>query len=92
MKKKNITTDDLARMVQKGFDDTSKKIEVDKLFNKVDKRFNDVKNRFVGVNRRFDAIDDRLDRIEKLILSDHKKRIEKLEIEVNKLKELLTVK
>jgi len=92
MKKKNITTDDLARMVQKGFNETAKKAEVDKRFNDVDKRFDDVKSRFEGVGRRFDAIDDRLDKIEKLILADHKKRIERLEIEVKELKELLAVK
>ena len=59
MKKKNITIDDLARMVNKGFEGTAKSKEV---------------------NVRFDKIDNRLDRIEKLILADHKRRIEKLEI------------
>ncbi len=99
MKKKNITIDVLAGMVQKGFMETSKKVEVDNRFDKVDNRFDevdnrfdDVKSRFVGVNRRFDAVDDRLDRIEKLILADHKKRIERLEVEVKELKELLAVK
>lgn len=71
MKKKNITIEDLARMIQKGFLETAKKAEVDK---------------------RFDKVEDRLERIEKLILADHKRRIEKLEIEVKELKELLAVK
>lgn len=86
MAKKNITIENLAHMVKKGFDGA------DLRFDKVDQRFDDVKSRFEGVNRRFDAIDDRLDRIEKLILADHKKRIERLEIEVKELKELLAVK
>jgi archaellum component FlaC len=75
MKKKNITIDDLAIMVQKGFQETAKKEEMDK--------------RFDGVDKRFDGVDKRLDRIEKLILADHKERIEKLELEVKELKDLI---
>ena len=70
--KKNITTDDLARMVQKGFSG------VDLRFDRVDKRF--------------DKIEDRLETIEKLLIVDHRQRIEKLETEVRELKELLAVK
>lgn len=71
MAKKNITIDDLAIMVKKGFDGTAQKNEVDRRFNKVD---------------------NQLERIEKLVLVDHKRRIERLEIEVKELKELLAVK
>lgn len=78
MKKKRITIEDLARMVQKGFLETAKKDEVNVQFDEV--------------NVRFDKIEDRLERIEKLILADHKRRIEKLEFEVKELKELLSVK
>ncbi|MFH1181293.1 MAG: hypothetical protein V1705_02810 [bacterium] len=70
MKSKNVTIDDLARMVKKGFDETAKKEEV---------------------NVRFDKVEERLDKIEKLILADHKRRIDKLEVEVRELKELLAV-
>ena len=82
MKKKNVTIDDLAVMVQGGFIETNKRI--DKLSDSVDKRFD-------GVDKRFDKVEKRLDRIEKLILSDHKDRIEKLEMEVQELKNLLAV-
>ncbi|MDD3729118.1 MAG: hypothetical protein PHH17_03515 [Candidatus Pacebacteria bacterium] len=71
MKKKNITIDDLAMMIKKGFDETAKKSEV---------------------SRRFDVIEGRLEKIEKLILADHKRRIEKLEMEIKELKELFAVK
>ena len=71
MKKKNITIDDLARMVHRGFDETSKKKDVDKQFS---------------------VILDRLEKIEKLMLANHKMRIERLEIEVRELKDLLSVK
>lgn len=40
----------------------------------------------------FKAVDERFDRIEKLILADHKRRIEKLEEEVRDLKNLLAVR
>jgi hypothetical protein len=71
MEEKNITIDELARMVAKGFVETAKMTEV---------------------NLRFDKIDGRLDKIEKLILADHKLRIERLEDEVKYLKELLVIK
>jgi len=69
--KKNITIDNLAKMIQRGFLETAKKTEV---------------------NKRFDKIEDRLDRIEKLLIAEHRRRIEKLEIDVRELKELLAVK
>ena len=71
MTKKNITIDDLAGMIQKGFLETAKKDEV---------------------NERFDKVEDRLETIEKLFIADHRQRIEKLEIEVRELKDLLAVK
>lgn len=100
MAKKNITIENLAHMIKRGFDGVYLRFtkinqrfdKINQRFERVDQRFDDVKSRFEGVNRRFDAIDDRLDRIEKLILADHKKRIERLEIEVKELKELLAVK
>jgi hypothetical protein len=73
--KKNVTIDDLAVMVQKGFDEVSNKMATKS-----------------EMNRRFDLVDQRLDKIEKLILADHKKRIERLEVEVKELKELLAFK
>ena len=77
MKKKNITIDDLAIMVQKGFEETAKKVDLDNFSKSVDKRF--------------DIVDKRLDRIEKLIIADHRERIEKLEEEMKELKSLLSI-
>jgi hypothetical protein len=68
MKKKNISIDDLALMVQNGFEETNKKMA--KGFKDVDGRFDD---------------------IERLILADHKRRIERLEQEVKELRNLLAV-
>ncbi|MFA5169670.1 MAG: hypothetical protein WC420_02975 [Candidatus Paceibacterota bacterium] len=75
MKKKDITIDELAMMVQRGFNETAKKSEMDQ--------------RFDGVDRRLDKVEKRLDRIEKLIFADHKERIERLEMQVKELKELI---
>ncbi|KKS65638.1 MAG: hypothetical protein UV67_C0001G0015 [Parcubacteria group bacterium GW2011_GWC1_43_12] len=71
MKKKKITIDSLAGMIQRGFGEMAKKAEVDQQFN---------------------SVNDRLDRIEKLLIDDHNRRIEKLESAVKELKDLLAVK
>jgi hypothetical protein len=75
-KKKNITINDLAVMVKKGFDG-------------VDKRFDNLtKEMRFG----FDRVDKRFDRLENLILVEYRTRIEKLEKKVEKLEEILAVK
>jgi len=52
-----ITIEELAVMIKRGFDETAKKIDVDKRFESMDKRFD-------GVDRRLDHIDARLNTIE----------------------------
>lgn len=51
-----------------------------------------VKKGFDHVDQRFDEVDERFDRIEKLILEDHKRRIEKLEIGLREVKDLFAMK
>jgi len=58
MSKKQITNEDLANMIKKGFDDH------DTRFDKIDKRFDGVDRRFDGVDRRFDAMDIRFDKMD----------------------------
>ncbi len=77
MAKKNITIDELAVMVQKGFNG------VDKRFEQVDKRL-DVMVTKAEMNRRFDGLEDR-------VLASHQKRIEKLEAEVKELRAMFAV-
>lgn len=72
--KKNITIDDLAVMVQKGFNGIANEMAT--------------KNE---MNRHFNLVDERFDKIEKLILADYKKRIERLESSVRELKEALAI-
>ena len=76
-KNKNVTIDDLAVMVQRGFNETAKS------FNETAKKSD--------MDFRFNEVDKRLDKIEKLILADHKKRIEHLEAEVKELRELFAM-
>jgi len=68
-----------------------KKITIDSLARMVAKGFSETA-KTAEVNFRFNKIDDRLERIEKLVLANHKMRIERLEEEVKYLKELLAVK
>ena len=49
MKKKNITINDLARMVQKGFDETAKQIDQTPKKKDVDKRFEKIETTLIAV-------------------------------------------
>jgi hypothetical protein len=51
-----------------------------------------VQKGFTGVDKRFDTIDERLDRIENMLIAEHRRRIEKLENEMRKVREILAVK
>ena len=65
MRNKNITIDELAIMVQKGFDETAKKEDMDAGFARVDEKFEEVYKR--------------LDRIENILIKQHEQRISRLE-------------
>ena len=60
-------------MVGRGFNATDKK------FDGMDKRFDGMDKRFDGVDRKLFEVNQRLDIIEKVILEDHRNRIEILE-------------
>lgn len=47
---------------------------------------------FTAIQKDFSQVYGRFDRIEKLMLVDHKRRIEKLELEVKELRDLFVVK
>jgi archaellum component FlaC len=131
MVKKNITINDLAIMVQKGFSDIesrmatkaemNKKFEamdkqfevidrrfgamdkkfdridnrfdfVDKKFEAMDKRFETMDKKFDRIDNRFDFVDKKLARIESVLVTDHRQRIEKLEMAVFNLQNQLEIK
>jgi hypothetical protein len=65
-------------LIQRGFAEAARK--------------DDVEKRFDGVDKRLDAIEDHLESIEKLMLDDHRRRIERLEGEMRELRELFAIK
>lgn len=69
-----------------------KTVTIENLAAMVQRGFKDVEKRFDTMDKRFDAVEDRLDRIEKLMLVDHKRRIERLEEQVKDLRDLLAIK
>src|SRR3989339_713738 len=56
--KKLIILDILAGMIQKGFEETATKAEMNSRFEEVDNRFTEVDNRFEKIDERFNKIDD----------------------------------
>lgn len=66
-----VTNEELARMIAKGFEGTPTKQEM---------------------NDRFDKVEVRLEKIERILLEDHRRRIEKLEDQVKELRDALAMK
>jgi len=62
MKKKEITIEDLARMVQVGFSEAKK--QVDSRFVQVDKRFEQIDKRFEQVDKRLDNLENKVTKID----------------------------
>lgn len=69
-----------------------KNTTIDNLAVMIKKGFDGIDDRFDVVDENFKIVEDKLENIEKLILADHKRRIEKLESEVKELKELLAMR
>ena len=72
--------DDLAIATKKGFDKTATKEDAEYL-----------KQRFNEADSRLGSIDDRLDWIETSLIGNHRHRIEKLEIGMTELREVLSL-
>lgn len=80
MKKKNITIDDLAMMVQKGFEDTSKKIDETAKKKDVDKRFDKIDDRLIVLEKGHEEIRLRQDQMAyRFELIEVKQRLNKVE-------------
>lgn len=69
MKNKKITIDDLARMIQRGFEETAKKADVDKRFEQIDKRFEQVDKRFDNLEGQINNIDNKVNQIDRRLFS-----------------------
>jgi len=97
MENKKITIDDLAMMVQRGFNGTDEKMgkgfrDVDARFEKIDDSFEEVNSQFNEVRIQFKEVNVRLDRIENIILKQHGQQIESLELRIKRLEDTLAIK
>ena len=82
MKKKNITIDDLAIMVKKGFDGTARKEQVENLekwtkhrFDNIDRELKSIRKQLTGVVYRyeFEHLESRVKDLENLLAISSKK-------------------
>jgi hypothetical protein len=64
MKKKNITIDDLARMVAKGFGETAKKADIDVSFDRIEKRLDTLERGHDEIKLRLDNVAYRFELVE----------------------------
>lgn len=76
--KKNTTINDLAVMVQQGFQEAARQL--------------DLTAKQEDMHQRFNVVEERLDRIERIVLGEHKHRIEQLEAEVKNIKDAFAIK
>ena len=50
MENNNVTTEDLARMIQNGFNETAKKVDVDQRFDIIEERLDRIENILIQKN------------------------------------------
>jgi len=66
---KNITIDELAGMVQKGFEETAKKIDMDASFKIVNDRLDKIENILIKQqNEKIERLEERMHRIEEALI------------------------
>jgi len=82
-KKREITMDDLALMVQGGFKEVDGKFK--EVYEKMDSGFKEVNGKFEEVYKRFDKVDNRLDIIELKLIARHEREIEQLRDRILKI-------
>jgi hypothetical protein len=69
MEDKNITIDDLAAMVQKGFEETAKKLDMETGFKTVNDRLDKIENILIKQqNERIERLEERMHRIEEALV------------------------
>jgi hypothetical protein len=75
MKKKSMTIEDLARMVQNGFEGVATKAQVDEQFNEVHRELKAIRKELMGVVYRpeFDDLKERVHDLEDMLAMPRKK-------------------
>ena len=101
MKAKNITIDDLALMVSKGFAGMDNRLAgMDKRFDSMDKRFDSIEDRLGNLEKGFEEMKAELffiraelsKRVDKFSHKDLELRLEKLEAKFKKYEKILAQK
>ena len=82
--KKVTTIDDLARMVQKGFENTASAQELGDFRAEANTRFE-------RIDTRFNKVETRLDNMENRFIGAHENRIERLEDDMRQVKTALKI-
>ena len=81
--KKRVTIEDLAVMTQNGF--SGLKEEMTLKFDGVNEKLDSADKKFDEVEKNFKEVHIHLDRIEKILIRDHDRRIEKVEEDIRVL-------
>ena len=81
-KKKNVTLDELARMVAEGFEKTAGKAQLEQVSTRLERVERTAEHQAASL----EYITERVDAIESLLGDDYRGRIERLESIVEKLK------
>lgn len=85
-KKKEMTIDDLALIIAKTL---PTKDEIMDLRHEMNRRFDKIELRLDALEERMDEVERRLDKIEYSLINQQTKRIERLELELERIKKLL---
>jgi len=86
MENNNITNEELAQMIGKGF------AGVDEKFAGINEKFAGINEKFTGIDEKFKGVYTRLEKIENILLDSHGRRIEKLEDRMKEPRESLAMK
>jgi septal ring factor EnvC (AmiA/AmiB activator) len=89
---KNITTDDLAIIINKGFQGQTD--YMDKKFEQVDKKFEQVDRRFEQVDKKFEQVDKKFEQVFKVlkVMDDKIDDISSIKHKVDYIENILAIK
>ena len=89
----NERFDELALMTKKGFDEVSNNFKaVNIRLDAIEKRLDHIEGDIAALKMRMDSVEEILDKIDRITLVDYRRRIEYLETEVRRLKEMVVSK
>ena len=80
-----ITLEQLAQMIQRGFEETSRKEDVSSFREEVTEHFEDVDSHFKAVEQRLDSIDGEIKEI-KIVLGPLARAVAQMEVDISTLR------